>query len=203
MKGQFEYIYAHGVWGNGSGEGSLPVHTRTYIQFLERFIRSRAIGSVVDYGCGDWQFSKLVDWGKVNYRGFDIVGSVIQNNRQRYQRDCITFHEIFSPQELPSADLLIVKDVLQHWSDDSIRAFLPVLERFRYALVTNCVNPAGPTRNDPIEDGGFRYLDLRLPPFNVAAEQMLSFSNYRSLRSRFVEKPRWRKKVLLVQKSNR
>ena len=203
MKQQFEYIYAHDVWGNGSGEGSLPVHVRPYLRFLERFIRARAIGSVVDFGCGDWQFSRLIDWGEISYRGFDIVTSVIQENRQRYQSDHITFHQIESPLELPGADLLIVKDVLQHWSDNSVQAFLPLLSRFRYALVTNCVNPAGPTKNDPIEDGGFRYLDLRLPPFNIAARQVFSFSNYRNLRERIFEKPRWRKKVFLVEHSPR
>jgi hypothetical protein len=102
---------------------------------------------------------------------------------------------------LPEAELLIVKDVMQHWSDKAVVAFLPVLARFRYALITNCVNPAGPTINLPIEDGGFRHLDLRLPPFNINAPEVFSFTNYRSPAKRFWEKPRWRKIVLLLEKS--
>ncbi|HEY3638481.1 MAG TPA: methyltransferase [Rhizomicrobium sp.] len=204
MKRQFEYIYAHDVWGNGSGEGSLEIHTRPYVRFLQGFLRDRAIASVVDFGCGDWQFSQTIDWSGIDYRGFDIVPSVILANRAKYQKANIIFHEIEPPYNaLPEADLLIVKDVLQHWSDESVFAFLPVLARYRYALVTNCVNPAGSTKNLPIEDAGFRYLDIRLPPFNLAAREVLSFANHRGLRERLFEKPRWLKKVLLVENIGR
>jgi len=200
MKQQFEHIYAHNIWGSGSGEGSFLIHARPYVTFLQRFLRERDIRSVVDFGCGDWQFSKAIDWGDIRYRGYDIVASVVLENRKRYQTRHITFHEIGGAcDDLPPADLLIVKDVLQHWSDESVLAFLPVISRFRYALITNCVNPLGPTQNLPIEDAGFRYLDLRLPPFNIAAHEAFSFTNQRTLLNRFFGTPRWRKKVLLVQ----
>ena len=199
MKRNFEYIYAHNVWGQGSGEGSLPIHVRPYVSFLQKFLHTRKITSVVDFGCGDWQFSKLVDWGGISYRGYDIVPSVISANTAHHATPLISFHETDAPPcELPSADLLIVKDVFQHWSDETIFAFLPVMNRFRYCLVTNCVNPAGPTANLPIADGGFRYLDLQRPPFNIRAREVFSFSNHRPFRERLLGKPRWLKKVLLM-----
>lgn len=204
MKRVFEHIYEHDMWGNGSGEGSLPVHARPYANFLQRFLRERGIRSVVDFGCGDWQFSRTIDWGQTEYRGYDIVTQVILANRAQYQTERTTFHEIEAPYgDLPRADLLIAKDVLQHWSDRSIFDFLPVLTRFRYALITNCVNPAGPTANLPIKDGAFRYLDLRLPPFNLPAREVFSFTNHRTLADRVFGKPRWRKKVLLIEPSGR
>jgi SAM-dependent methyltransferase len=204
MKQRFEHIYAHDIWGNGSGEGSLLVHVGPYVTFLQRFLRRRHIKSVVDFGCGDWQFSKTIDWSGIDYRGYDIVAPVIRENRAKHQTERITFYEIAAPfGDLPRADLLIVKDVLQHWSDESVRAFLPVISRFRHALVTNCVNPSGPTVNLPIEDAGFRYLDLRLPPFNVAAQEVFSFTNRRTLSNRLFGTPRWRKSVLLFQSSDR
>jgi hypothetical protein len=100
--------------------------------------------------------------------------------------------------QLPAADLLIAKDVFQHWSDEAVLEFLPVLARFKYALITNCVNPSGPTKNLPIVDGDFRYLDLRLPPFNVAARAVYSFTDYRPILQRPFVPPRWLKKVLLI-----
>lgn len=200
MKQRFEYIYTHGVWGNGSGEGSLLVHVRPYVAFLQLFLRQHRIRSVVDFGCGDWQFSRMLDWADIEYRGYDIVTSIVRENCAKHQSDRITFHAIEGPcGDLPAADLLIVKDVLQHWSDESVFAFLPVVSRFRYALVTNCVDPFGPTQNLPIEDAGFRYLDVRLPPFNVAAQEVFSFTNHRTLRNRLFGRPRWLKKVLLVK----
>jgi SAM-dependent methyltransferase len=200
MKREFERIYELNSWGHGSGEGSLPVHVRPYVAFLQNFIRERGIASVVDFGCGDWQFSKFIDWRGVDYRGYDIVGSVISTNRARYQTGRVSFHEVDrTDYDLPAADLLIVKDVLQHWSDESILKFLPRLAGYRCSLITNCVNPRGPTTHQSIADGGFRYLDIRLPPFNMAAREVLSFSNHRPLLIRLFGRPRWLKKVLLVE----
>ena len=199
MKDVFERIYAHDDWGHGSGEGSLALHVRPYVNFLQRFLRRKQIASVVDFGCGDWQFSQAIRWGDIEYRGYDIVPAVVAANRRRFQRSRISFHEITDASALPGADLLIVKDVLQHWSDESIARFLPALSKYRWALITNCVDPAGLTKNLPIADGDFRYLDVRLAPFDVHAIEVLSFSNYRPLLKRLSEKPRWVKKVLLVQ----
>src|SRR5262249_21549647 len=100
---------------------------------------------------------------------------------------------------LPVADLLIVKDVMQHWSNHSILSFLPSLRRYSFALVTNCVNPHGPTINKDIHEGEFRYLDIRLPPFNVPAEEVYSFENHRSFPLSLFSTPRWRKRSLLLR----
>lgn len=200
MKNVFEQIYANNDWGHGSGEGSLAIHVQPYVGFLQRFLRRKRLASVVDFGCGDWQFSQAIDWGTIEYRGYDIVPAVIAANRVRFSTPRISFHEIGTDlSALPSADLLIVKDVLQHWSDESVTRFLPVLSRYRYALVTNCVNPAGLTENLPIADGDFRYVDIRLSPFRVDAREVFSFSNYRAFPGRLFERPRWVKKVLLVE----
>ncbi|HLY06463.1 MAG TPA: methyltransferase [Rhizomicrobium sp.] len=200
MKNVFERIYANNDWRHGSGEGSLALHVRPYVEFLERFLRRKRVGSVVDFGCGDWQFSQMIPWGNIEYRGFDIVPAVVAANRARFQTPRISFHEIGSDHSaLPPADLLIVKDVLQHWSDETVVRFLPLLSRYRYALITNCVNPEGPTENLPIADGDFRYVDIRLSPFHVDAREVFSFSNYRPFPKRLFEKPRWVKKVLLTE----
>lgn len=66
----------------------------------------------------------------MRYRGFDIVRPVIQQNRKLYAREGVDFdvsQEQFD--ERPDADLLIVKDVLQHWSNAAIESFLPTLKR--------------------------------------------------------------------------
>lgn len=200
MNTRFEEIYSKNEWGHGSGEGSLPIHTSGYAAFLERFLVERKISSVVDMGCGDWQFSKNIRWNAVQYHGFDVVSSVILNNQSRYTTENIKFH-LYSGDaaELPSADLLIVKDVLQHLSNERVLSFLPTFARFKYALLTNCVNPKGPTLNQNIEDGDFRYLDLRLPPFNLNATEVYSFTNSMNPIKRLLRGPQWLKRVLLLE----
>lgn len=199
MRSRFEEIYATDEWGQGSGEGSFPVHTRGYIRFLQRYIKQHNIKSVVDLGCGDWQFSQFIDWSRVEYQGFDLVAPVIEKNRECFGANNIKFHHYdgdFS--ELPEADLLIAKDVLQHWSNETVLEFLPQLERYPHALITNCVNPTAITDNQNIADGGFRYLDLMRSPFNLEARLVFSFTNHRTLGNRIFGKPRWRKQVLAV-----
>ena len=102
------------------------------------------------------------------------------------------------PAGIADADLLIVKDVLQHWTTERVHAFLPHLKRFRYALVTNSVDHRGPTKNRDIEDGQFQPLDLRQPPLGVKAEVLDEF--FAGARRLLPWRPRRRtlKRVLLV-----
>lgn len=200
MTSRFDEIYASNQWKYGSGEGSRTIHTKGYINFLNTFLRDRSVTSVVDMGCGDWQFSRYVDWGDIAYKGYDVVESVITANQKAYQQSNIQFL-IYSgdPNELPAADLLIVKDVLQHLSDKTIQMFLPNVKKYKYTLITNCVNPKGPTISEDTEDGGFRYLDLRLPPYNLQATEVYAFSKKENPIKLLYRKPRWKKKVLLVE----
>ena len=88
MKEQFTKIYQEERWGKGkgSGSGSRPKFNKDYISFLENFLKDNNIKSVIDYGCGDWQFSQYVDWGNIDYLGLDIVDSVIDNNKKQFPK---------------------------------------------------------------------------------------------------------------------
>jgi SAM-dependent methyltransferase len=201
LSGRVIEIYENDEWGHGSGEGSLEVHTRGYVSFLQSFLRRKGIASVVDMGCGDWQFSRRIDWSGIEYRGFDVVPSVIAANASRHASANVAFH-LYSgdPAQLPAADLLLAKDVLQHLSYAQIFATLACLGRYRYALITNCVAPRGRTRNADIATGDFRYLDLRREPFNLRAKQVYSFAKSMNPIRRLLRGPDWRKSVLLVER---
>lgn len=204
MINDFIEIYENNKWGHGSGPGSLPSQTKRYRHFLQKFLRQQQITSVTDMGCGDWQFSKLLDWSKISYQGYDIVPSIIDQNRRLFSQPNISFH-LYSgnSDELPQADLLIVKDVLQHLPNETIFAMLPSLSKYRYALITNCVNPKGTTINNDIEMGGFRYLDLRLPPFNLSAKLVCSYTKnggaIKNLFYRIRGFSGWKKNILLIE----
>lgn len=199
MNKRFEEIYAKNEWLHGSGEGSLPQHTKGYARFLEKYVSENKIKSVVDMGCGDWQFSKDISWGDAKYHGFDVVPSVIERNTRIYSTGQVCF-SLYSgdPAELPSADLLIVKDVLQHLSDATVHQALKNFDRYAQILITNCVNPRGSTINRDISDGEFRYLDVRLSPFNFDSIEAYSFQPEGTFLERLRNRPRWRKKVLLA-----
>ena len=96
-------------------------------------------------------------------------------------------------------NLLLAKDVLQHWSHSTIHRFLAVLPRFRFALLTNGV-AVGETPNEDIPDSGFRLLDLTRAPFNLRCERVYSYRREkRRWRGLWWEPHRFRKDVLLVR----
>jgi len=134
----FSKIYKTNLWG-GSGGGSTPSNTVEYRALLQDFLWENDIKTVVDFGCGDWMFSHLMDWRDVQYLGIDCVASVIGVNKLRYEAPNIQFQLSGNP---PPSDLLILKDVLQHWDDASIVEFLDsVIENHKYILITN--SPGG------------------------------------------------------------
>ncbi len=89
----------------------------------------------------------------------------------------------------PPADLLILKDVLQHWTYGAVFACLPWLKRYRFALITNDV-PVGPNADTVL--GGYHPYDLRLPPFHVPLTEALQFSGVS-----VVDGKPWTKQTLL------
>lgn len=121
---------------------------------------------MVDYGCGDWQFSRLIDWQQAEYVGVDVVPSLIAANQAAYGRDGVSF-VLFEGDvdELPAGDLLVVKDVLQHLATAQVQFFLTeVAPRYRRVLVTN---DFAEDANREIEPGEWRPLDLLASPFHA------------------------------------
>jgi SAM-dependent methyltransferase len=163
----FERIYRQNTWGYGSGHGSIPRTTKDYRSYIEGFIAANRVTSVVDVGCGDWQYSRLIDWHGADYLGLDVVPDLVERDQREFGGPGVRFD--VSPADLadvPTADLLITKDVLQHVPNAKVSELVGALTRFKYALITNDI--AGSEPNGDIEAGGWRAVDLRLPPFNVS-----------------------------------
>jgi glycosyltransferase involved in cell wall biosynthesis/SAM-dependent methyltransferase len=169
VQSKFSEIYRNNEWGFGSGVGSLPDNNTGYMRFLESFLRERKITSVVDFGCGDWQFSRLIDWNGADYLGLDLVPEVIAANRDRYAREGVEFALFERLDQLPMVDLLLCKDVFQHLPNASIREYLEVFKlRAKYLLISNDDQPDD-ALNGHIEAGGWRPVRLDQPPFSEPA----------------------------------
>lgn len=170
----FGRIYASDHWKGGSGEGSTDRASAPYRAVVERLIGSDDVATVVDVGCGDWQVGSLVDWSPVRYTGVDVVDSVVESDRDRFGSPRVGFVRCDARHDLlPRADLLLAKDVLQHWPTADVQSFLRrSLPAFRYVLLTNDVSsvywPTGV--NEDIALGAWRTLDLERPPFSAAAQ---------------------------------
>jgi SAM-dependent methyltransferase len=168
----FNRIYAEGTWGKDvagkgtSGTGSTLEITREYRAYVEDFIKTHSVKSVVDAGCGDWSFSSAMDWGDASYLGVDIASDVIAAVRNKHEKGKIKFQVGDITDELPAADLLISKDVLQHLSNELVHKFIRNNLRkgkYKWVILTNTRG----SENRDVASGGYRAIDLAAPPFAV------------------------------------
>ncbi len=166
-------------WGGHSGVGSDAFHTIPYRAFVDRFTRMNGVRSIVDVGCGDWQFSRLMNFDGIDYLGLDVVPSVVARNAERFGGPGRRFAEMPATlEDVPGGDLLLMKDVLQHLPDASIMAFATQLvPRFRWALLTNSFEKLATPRNIDTVAGGFRCLDLAAAPYGLRGAYVLEFSS--------------------------
>jgi SAM-dependent methyltransferase len=175
----FEQVYEMGMWGvddNGkgtSGYGSDPKFNTSYIQFIRNFIITRNLKVIVDLGCGDWQFSNDIYKDlNVQYYGYDCVKHIITNNISKYKHvnkyhfKYIDGDHILKSIKHTNVDLLILKDVIQHWPNETIVTFLKNIRNHmnvKYVLLTNDHTSQD---NENIECGGYRPLNWDKPPLN-------------------------------------
>ncbi len=184
----FDSIYASGTWGTGSGgagtsgSGSTLEATAPYRAFLQQFMKDNHITSVVDAGCGDWEFSQAIDWTGIDYKGYDIVDSVVAADKAKYGKPNIQFVTAnIVDTDLPPADLLICKEVLQHLPNADVAKFLAQLPKYKHVLIMNAVNPVALTAKnnditlDQVKVGGYRNLDITRPPFNIPGIKILTY----------------------------
>lgn len=147
----FTNIYDKEVWGKGkgSGTGSSIDYCKRYVEFLEKFLIDNKIKRVLDLGCGDWQFSQHVNWGKSKYVGLDVVKSVIRANKRQFTTTGIKFKvtDISKPNLIEPylkddvRQVILIKDVLMHWNDKEIikwmKKFYKLIGPNHYVLITN------------------------------------------------------------------
>lgn len=177
----FSAIYANNMWGGGagtfcSGSGSQLEVARPYCEMVKKFVSDHGVKSVLDIGCGDFSVGQNLQVTGIKYTGVDIVQSLIERNAKLFGSDSIDFRCLnVIEDQLPSADLVLVRQVLQHLSNQQIKKVLNKLHGYRYVMVTehypapsvktvhNIDKPhGGDTR---IPDNSAVYLDH--PPFNV------------------------------------
>lgn len=182
-KKAFEDIYRKAGWGtNGgdagvSGYGSTMEATAVYRTFLQQFMKDADVKTVVDAGCGDWESTQALDWKGIDYKGYDIVESVIERDKKRFEKPNVHFFTAdIVETELPPADLLIVKQVLQHLPNASVTKFLKQLPKYKHALIMNSVSPRNLSAdNRDIVPGYFRLLDITRAPFGVVGAKVLTY----------------------------
>ncbi|WP_298764924.1 class I SAM-dependent methyltransferase [uncultured Polaribacter sp.] len=175
-----EQVYDLSLWGGNekefySGEGSHnPEMVTPYINAIQAFLSSfKNKLTVCDLGCGDFNIgNQLVNYAKT-YIAIDIVASLIERNKSIFKHSNLTFKTLdITKAVLPTADCVIVRQVLQHLSNAEVQCIVKKLANYKYVLLTEHLPTGEFTPNKDIISGqGIRIkkqsgIHLLKPPFN-------------------------------------
>jgi hypothetical protein len=131
---------------------------------------------VVEVGCGDFFVGNRLVEACERYVACDIVASLIERNRQHFDHPRLRFEVLDAVKDpLPSGDVLIVRQVLQHLSNADIAQIVPKLTAYRRLIITehlpgtkaftpNLDKPTGFDTRLNRSSG----VDLTAPPFGLA-----------------------------------
>ncbi|HKO60950.1 MAG TPA: class I SAM-dependent methyltransferase [Pyrinomonadaceae bacterium] len=165
----FSEIYRDNLWGDPesvSGRGSTVARTVNIRNALPELLRNVNARSLLDAPCGDFNWMRLVELVDIRYTGVDVVSEMILRNRELYSGPGKDFQIAdVTTDPLPAADAILCRDCFIHLSFKDIDRTLTNFKRsdakFLFAtthLYTNC--------NTDIRTGGWRNINLQLPPFN-------------------------------------
>ena len=147
-KQMFAKVYEEGGWGRPlgsthkfySGSGSHdPAIVDRYVASVVEFLEGLpAKPDVLDLGCGDFAVGSMIRPACGSYIAGDIVDALIDFNRQAFAHLGVDFRVIdMTADELPRADVVTIRQVLQHLPNERILAALPkIAQSCRYLVLT-------------------------------------------------------------------
>ncbi|HPM74286.1 MAG TPA: hypothetical protein PLA71_01025 [Saccharofermentans sp.] len=174
LKEKFETIYKTNKWGSTesiSGPGSEVAITEMLRKHLIEFIKKEGIRRIVDVGCGDFNWMKLVLAElDVEYKGFDIVEELVAINNDKWANKKTSFFYL-NPAERNLhknriKTLTICRDFLSHLPFETIQKVLDNVKASgtSYMGITSYLNC---TENKNIDAGQWRRLNFMLAPFKM------------------------------------
>ena len=183
----FTNVYQNKLWGVASPENESPFYSGPgssdpqivdpYVYAVKRFFSSFPTKmKAVDLGCGDFQVGSRIFDSFDSYTACDVVPELVIFNRSYWRHLPVEFLVVdLVRDEIPTGDVLIVRQVLQHLSNDDISKFIQLIpSNLSYLLVTEHL-PAGDnflantdktSGNDIRLESGSGVV-LTQPPFNL------------------------------------
>ncbi len=183
----FTKIYKENFWGKPtskkdfySGPGSHDsILVNGYVNSVKNFLRKfdKKV-KLVDLGCGDFAVGLQIYPFCKEYIACDIVESLIKRNQEKFKGTDVDFRVLNIIEDpLPKGDVVCLRQVLQHLSNQDIQKIIPKLEQYRYLIFTECLPKdhfianidiiTGPSTRFCIDSG----VELTSPPFNLSVKK--------------------------------
>lgn len=140
----FDSIYKSHEWGGNpqefySGDGShAALLVEPYIQLIRDLIMAyESPPVVVDLGCGDFFIGKHIFENTSRYYAIDVAEELISHNQLTYRNEKLFFQNIDATnEELPNADIILIRQVLQHLNNESITKIVEKLKQYESVVIT-------------------------------------------------------------------
>jgi len=156
-----------------SGWGSTLARTVVIRGLLADLLESVGARSLLDAPCGDFNWLRYVDLRGVEYTGADVVPELVERNRKECGGEGRRFLVLDITRDVPPrADVILCRDCFTHLSFKHIRAAVANFRRsgsaFLFATTHSLV-----ARNRDAPSGGWRPVNLMLPPFDFPPPERL------------------------------
>jgi SAM-dependent methyltransferase len=164
----FGDIYRRNLWGDVesvSGPGSTRARGTDLTADLVALLERLETRTLLDAPCGDFNWIAAVADSVQAYVGVDVVPELIEGNRRQHLTNRRRFVRAdISRDPLPSADVILCRDCLVHFSTRDIWRTLANFRRSgaRYLLTTTFVERG---TNTHIRTGAWQPLNLQAAPF--------------------------------------
>jgi hypothetical protein len=168
MEDIFLAIYESNLWGSPesrSGPGSTLARAADFLPDLATLLQTLKTRILVDAPCGDFNWAGALATVVDSYIGIDVMRQIVaRNQRLAGNSNAVFLHGDLTSDPVPTADVILCRDGLVHFSLSDIRRSLHNFKqsRSRYLLTTTFVEHGD---NPDITTGEWRPLNLERPPF--------------------------------------
>jgi SAM-dependent methyltransferase len=149
LREAFDEVYKRGLWKQGkslSGVGSEGLLAERYVALVRSYAIKHDLRTVLDAGCGDFSIGSKLAGNFERYTAVDVSQHIIEIDKRRYS-DSNWRNVSFNVADLtttrfPAADLVLIRQVMQHLTNLQIESILANLEAssWRRALITEDVH---------------------------------------------------------------
>lgn len=131
----FDLHYKNKIWGGDSGAGSNKQEFQPYINCINTIRKFGNLKSCVDIGCGDGHVASALSFD--DYIGYDVSKTSLELFKKNCNKKCELKDCYKEVDDLPKADVLLIRDVLHHWPNKMVIEWLSKVyssKKYKYII---------------------------------------------------------------------
>jgi GR25 family glycosyltransferase involved in LPS biosynthesis/2-polyprenyl-3-methyl-5-hydroxy-6-metoxy-1,4-benzoquinol methylase len=171
-----------------SGPGSFLKNSKKTIELVNETINKFQIKSILDLGCGDFNWGRYLKLDNVNYIGWDCDQKLINDiNNLHGKKNVNFFVKDVVIDDYPDVDMIICRDILFSMKlDIAITVIEKCKSKCKYFISTtfnDTKQNTGPMKYLDIDNWGFYKINLDIDPFLMESQKI---KQYRDENGKFI-----------------